>query len=181
MFTRQKSDLWKGALKKFPIFKIKHICRSLLLVARLTPFNLVKVISPVRFALFFKKHFFTEHFQRIASSLDIFLCMPQLSALLNAFLKKHVYIKNLPHVFLGTCFFEDHVILYETNLTKFAIKFFERCFPFGLTWLRNLVSGQLPPDENCPPIRVGVWVKVRASFRVWGQPDYCPRGKLPSG
>lgn len=99
----------------------------------------------LRFALLFKKQFFTEHFQRIVSSLDIFLCMPQLSALLNVFLKKHVYMKNLPHVFLGTCFFEDYVILYEINLTKFAIKFFERCFPFGFTWLRNLVSGQLPP------------------------------------
>ena len=27
------------------------------------------------------------------------------------------------------------------------------------------VFGQLPPEKNCPPIRVGVWVKVR----VWEQ------------
>ena len=30
------------------------------------------------------------------------------------------------------------------------------------------VSGQLLPEENWPPIRVGVWVKVRVSFRVGG-------------
>ena len=35
------------------------------------------------------------------------------------------------------------------------------------------VSGQLPPEENCPPVRIG----VRVSFMVGGQPDYCPRGK----
>ena len=23
-----------------------------------------------------------------------------------------------------------------------------------------------PPEENCPPVTVGVWVKVRVSFRV---------------
>ena len=34
-------------------------------------------------------------------------------------------------------------------------------------------------DENCPPVRVGVWVKVRVSFRVGGQPDNCPRRNLP--
>ena len=41
-----------------------------------------------------------------------------------------------------------------------------------------MVSGQLPPDENCPQVRVGVWVKVRVTFRVGGQPDNCPRRKL---
>ena len=32
------------------------------------------------------------------------------------------------------------------------------------------VSGQLPPEENCPPppIRVGVLVEVRVSFKVGG-------------
>ena len=30
-----------------------------------------------------------------------------------------------------------------------------------------------------PPVRAGVWVKVRVSFRVRGQPGNCPRGKLP--
>ena len=30
------------------------------------------------------------------------------------------------------------------------------------------VSGQLPPEENCPPVRVRVSVKVRVSFRVEG-------------
>ena len=33
--------------------------------------------------------------------------------------------------------------------------------------------------ENCPPVRVGVWVKLRVSFRFGGQPDNCQRGKLP--
>ena len=45
----------------------------------------------------------------------------------------------------------------------------------------NMVFGQLTPEVNCPPLRVGVWVKVRASVRVGGQPDICPRGKLPPG
>ena len=31
-----------------------------------------------------------------------------------------------------------------------------------------MVSGQLPPEENCPPLRVVVWVNVRVSFRVGG-------------
>ena len=43
------------------------------------------------------------------------------------------------------------------------------------------VFGQLPPEKNCPPIRVGVWVKVRVTFRVWEQPGNCPRGKLSPG
>ena len=31
------------------------------------------------------------------------------------------------------------------------------------------VSGQLPPEENCPPpVRVGVLVKARISFRIGG-------------
>ena len=40
------------------------------------------------------------------------------------------------------------------------------------------VSGQLPPEENCPPIRVGIWIKVRVNFRVGGQPHNCFQGKL---
>ena len=31
-----------------------------------------------------------------------------------------------------------------------------------------MVSGQLPPEENYPLLRSGVWVKVRVSFRVGG-------------
>ena len=42
-------------------------------------------------------------------------------------------------------------------------------------------SGQLPPEENCPPVRVGVSVKVRVSFRVEEQSDNCPGAELPSG
>ena len=44
-----------------------------------------------------------------------------------------------------------------------------------------LLSGQLPPEENCPPLRVGVSVKVRISFRVEGQPENCPGEKLTPG
>ena len=42
------------------------------------------------------------------------------------------------------------------------------------------VSGQLSPEENCSPFMVGIWVKVKVSFRVGGgvQPDDRPRGKL---
>ena len=42
-------------------------------------------------------------------------------------------------------------------------------------------SGQLPPEENCPPVRVGISVKVRVSFRVEEQSDNCPGAELPSG
>ena len=38
-----------------------------------------------------------------------------------------------------------------------------------------------PPRKIAPPVRVGVWIKVRVSFRVGGQPDYCHRGRLPLG
>ena len=63
-----------------------------------------------------------------------------------------------------------------------------RCFPenfakfLRITFLQNtsrMVSGQLSPEENCPLVRVGVWVKVRVSFRVGGWSDNCPREKLP--
>ena len=34
-------------------------------------------------------------------------------------------------------------------------------------------------SDNCPPVSVGVSVKVKVSFRVGVQPDNCTRGKLP--
>ena len=37
------------------------------------------------------------------------------------------------------------------------------------------------PEENSHPVRIGVWVKVRVSFRVGGQPDNCPRLGLKFG
>ena len=39
------------------------------------------------------------------------------------------------------------------------------------------VSGQLlpPPEENCPPVRVGVCVKVRVNFRVGGNQTIAPQ------
>ena len=43
------------------------------------------------------------------------------------------------------------------------------------------MSGQLPPEENCPPpVRVGVLVKARVSFRIGGggQTDNYPRRKI---
>ena len=42
----------------------------------------------------------------------------------------------------------------------------------------KMVSGQLPPEENWHPARVGVLVKVSVSFRVRGYPDNCPGRKL---
>ena len=44
-----------------------------------------------------------------------------------------------------------------------------------------MVSGQLspPPEENCPPVRDGVWVKVRVSFMVGGLPDNCLKENCP--
>ena len=42
------------------------------------------------------------------------------------------------------------------------------------------VFRQLSLEENYHPVRIGVWVKVRVSFRVGGQPDNCPRGKRPT-
>ena len=51
----------------------------------------------------------------------------------------------------------------------------------------KLVSGQLPPEENCPAVRVGVWFKVRISFGVGGSnqtiapEENCPRLGLGFG
>ena len=49
------------------------------------------------------------------------------------------------------------------------------------TNIEIMVSGQLPPEENCPAVRIGVWIKVKVSFRVGGKPDNCPREKQPPG
>ena len=37
----------------------------------------------------------------------------------------------------------------------------------------------IAPRGKLPPVRDGVWVNVRVSFRVLGQPDNCSRGRLP--
>ena len=42
------------------------------------------------------------------------------------------------------------------------------------------VSGQLLPEENWPPIRVGVWVKVRVSFRVGGNQTIASEENCPA-
>ena len=39
---------------------------------------------------------------------------------------------------------------------------------YNVVSLNVTVSGQLPPEENCPLVMVWVWVKVRISFRVGG-------------
>ena len=39
----------------------------------------------------------------------------------------------------------------------------------------------IAPRGKLPPVRDGVWVNVRVSFRVLGQPDNCSRGRLPPG
>ena len=36
-----------------------------------------------------------------------------------------------------------------------------------------MVSGQLPPEENCPLLRVGVWVKVRVN-QTSAHEENCP-------
>ena len=35
----------------------------------------------------------------------------------------------------------------------------------------------IAPRGKLPPVRMGVWVKVRVSFRVGDPPDNWPRGK----
>ena len=37
-----------------------------------------------------------------------------------------------------------------------------------------MASGQLPPEENCPSVRVEVLVKVRVSSRVGGNETIAP-------
>ena len=40
--------------------------------------------------------------------------------------------------------------------------------------LNSLVSGQLPPEENCSPVRIRVWVKRRVRFRIGGNQTVGP-------
>ena len=64
-----------------------------------------------------------------------------------------------------------------TSITIFIISYYDiHYFIITIIIFRNLqgVSGQLAPEENCPPVRVGVSVK-------WGSPDNFPRGKFLSG
>ena len=37
----------------------------------------------------------------------------------------------------------------------------------------------MPPEENCPPVRIGVWVKVRVIFRIGGNQTFAPEEKSP--
>ena len=41
------------------------------------------------------------------------------------------------------------------------------------------VSGQLLPEKNYPPVGIGVWVKVRVSFRVVGNQAIAPEENYP--
>ena len=70
----------------------------------------------------------------------------------------------------------NHILNKNLSLwTHFKIK----CTDKNKRKVDKRVSGQLLPKENCPPVRVGVLVKVRVIFRVGGQPDNCLRRKLP--
>ena len=42
-----------------------------------------------------------------------------------------------------------------------------------------MVCGQLSPEENCRPVRVVVWVKVRVSFRVEDKQTIAPEENCP--
>ena len=37
----------------------------------------------------------------------------------------------------------------------------------------------MPPEESCPPVKIGVWVKVSVSFRIGRQPGYWPEENCP--
>ena len=64
------------------------------------------------------------------------------------------------------------------NFAKFTGKHLCQSFVFNkVAGLLQKCSERYP--DNCPPVRVGVWIKVRVSFRVGGQPDNWPREKLP--
>ena len=56
-------------------------------------------------------------------------------------------------------------------------------FPFFLITRHEVdtESGQLPPEENRPSVRVGVSVKGRVSFRVGTESGNCSGGQLPPG
>ena len=43
----------------------------------------------------------------------------------------------------------------------------------------GMVSGQFPLKENCLPVRGGVWVKLRVSFRVGGNQTIAPEENCP--
>ena len=75
----------------------------------------------------------------------------------------------LPNMFYGR---SENGEAWKTHLGRFCWKY------FIVTYTIISASGQLLPEEKCPPVRVGVWVKVRISFRVGGQPDNYPRWKL---
>ena len=88
---------------------------------------------------------------------------------------------------------ETHSLLGKKNESHWVnLSRGNECLPaITITWIQLsylprvalllLVSGQMPLEENCLPVRVGVFVNVRISFRVGGQPDNCPRAKLPPG
>ena len=48
--------------------------------------------------------------------------------------------------------------------------------------IQTIAPPPRPPEENYLPVRVGVWVKVRVSFRVeGGATRQLPGGKLAAG
>ena len=45
---------------------------------------------------------------------------------------------------------------------------------------KYLYLDNCPPRKFSPQVRIGVWAKVKVSFRVGRQPGNWPRGKFPS-
>ena len=90
----------------------------------------------------------------------------------NAKFKKKLSYTILIQTWKTSRLFYDNVFytLYFVNCSTLV---FIKLFFFFLKNSKHIwkVSGQLPLKENCPPVRIGVWIKVRVSFRVGGQPD----------
>ena len=53
---------------------------------------------------------------------------------------------------------------WDSIFVNLSLKEVSSAFTFDNV-LSKLVSGQLPPEENCPLVRIGVWVKIRVTFR----------------
>ena len=47
-------------------------------------------------------------------------------------------------------------------------------FTLVLNVPRGQLPEQLPPEKNCSPVGVGIWVKVRVSFRAGGNQTIVP-------
>ena len=73
--------------------------------------------------------------------------------------------------------------LYNCNFALACFSFAQSVREFRIQKFKylNLVIFDLGfkvSRENCPPVRIGVSVKVRVGFRVEGQPDNCKLGLI---